>query len=98
MEKEIVGVTKFCVHPKELIKSKPNIMMVTVLTALNDQDLKTMGNNNTVVQEVQKLAKLAKEMNVGIVCSGHEAKVVRKIIGPDLFWTFLVKGFNSNPI
>ena len=66
------------------IKSKPNIMMVTVLTALNDQDLKTMGNNNTVVQEVQKLAKLAKEMNVGIVCSGHEAKVVRKIIGPDL--------------
>ena len=66
------------------IKSKPNIMMVTVLTALNDQDLKTMGNNNTVVQEVQKLAKLAKEMNVGIICSGHEAKVVRKIIGPDL--------------
>jgi len=66
------------------IKSKPNIMMVTVLTALNDQDLKTMGNNNTVVQEVQKLAKLAKEMNVGIVCSGHEAKCVRKIIGHDL--------------
>ena len=25
LEKEIVGVTKFCVHPKELIKSKPNI-------------------------------------------------------------------------
>ena len=23
-------------------------------------------------------------MNVGIVCSGHEAKTVRKIIGPDL--------------
>ena len=66
------------------IKSRPDIMMVTILTALNDEDLKAMGNNSTVVQQVEKLAKLAKEMNVGIVCSGHEAKIVRKIIGPDL--------------
>ena len=43
-----------------------------------------MGNNNTVNEQVDKLAKLAKETGVGIVCSGHEAKTVRKIIGPDL--------------
>ena len=66
------------------IKSRPKIMMVTILTALNDEDLKTMGNNNTVNEQVDKLAKLAKETGVGIVCSGHEAKTVRKIIGPDL--------------
>ena len=66
------------------IESKPKIMMVTVLTSLNDQDLKALGNNNTVTDQVSKLAKVAKEMNVGIVCSGHEAKNVRKIIGPDL--------------
>ena len=66
------------------IKSNPNIMMVTILTALNDEDLKTMGNTNTVAQQVEKLAKLAKEMNVGVVCSGHETIVVRKIIGPNL--------------
>ena len=66
------------------IKSRPDIMMVTILTALNDEDLKIMGNNSTVVQQVEKLAKLAKEMNVGIVCSGLEAKIVRRIIGPDL--------------
>ena len=66
------------------IKSKPNIMMVTILTALNDNDLKDMGNDSTVVQQVEKLAKVAKETEVGVVCSGHEAKVVRKIIGPDL--------------
>jgi len=59
-------------------------MMITILTALNDEDLRAMGNNNTVVQQVEKLAKVAKDMNVGIVCSGHEAKIVRKIIGPDL--------------
>ena len=66
------------------IKSKPNIMMVTILTALNDGDLKDMGNNNTVKEQVEKLAKVAREKKVGIVCSGHEAKIVRKIIGPEL--------------
>ena len=66
------------------IKSKPKILMVTILTALNDEDLKAMGNNTSVTEQVEKLAKIAKEMNVGVVCSGHETKTVRKIIGPDL--------------
>jgi len=66
------------------IKSQPKIMIVTILTALDDEDLKAMGNNNTVVEQVEKLAKVAKEMNVGIVCSGHEAKIVRKILGSNL--------------
>ena len=66
------------------IKSKPTIMMVTILTALNDEDLKTMGNNNTVNEQVEKLSKVAREMEVGVVCSGNEAKFVRKIIGPEL--------------
>ena len=66
------------------IKSKPKILMVTILTALNDEDLKAMGNNTSVTEQVEKLAKIAKDMNVGIVCSGQEAKTVRKIIGPDL--------------
>ena len=68
----------------EEIKSKPKIMMVTILTALNDDDLKSIGNNNTVVSQVVAQAKVAKEMDVGIVCSGHEAKIVRKIIGTNL--------------
>ena len=66
------------------IKSKPNIMMVTILTALDDNDLKDMGNNNTVIDQVEKLAKLARDTNVGVICSGKEAKIVRKIIGPNL--------------
>ena len=66
------------------IKSKPNIMMVTVLTAINDEDLKVIGNNNTVTEQVKSLAKVAKEMKVGIICSGYEAKTARKIIGSDL--------------
>jgi len=66
------------------IKSQPKIMMVTILTALNDEDLKAIGSNSTVDEQVEKLAKLAKETGVGIVCSGHEAKNVRKIIGSNL--------------
>ena len=66
------------------IKSKPTIMMVTILTALDDNDLKDMGNDNTVIEQVEKLSKLAKEMGVGVICSGQEAKIVRKIVGPNL--------------
>ena len=66
------------------IKSKPKILIVTILTALNDEDLKDMGNNTSVIEQVEKLAQVAKDMNVGVVCSGHEAKTVRKILGPNL--------------
>ena len=51
---------------------------------INDEDLKNMGNNTTVSEQVNRLANLAKEMNVGVVCSGQEAKTVRKIIGSNL--------------
>ncbi|MDC0205295.1 orotidine-5'-phosphate decarboxylase [Pelagibacteraceae bacterium] len=66
------------------IKCKPKILMVTILTALNDKDLIEMGNNNTVDQQVESLAKLAKELKTGVVCSGQEAKTVRKILGDEL--------------
>ena len=66
------------------IKSQPKIMMITILTALSDDDLKVMGNENSVTQQVEHLAKIAKEMQVGIVCSGHEAKIVRKVLGSNL--------------
>ena len=66
------------------IKSQPKILMVTILTSLNDNDLKIMGNDSGVMQQVEHFTKMAKEMGVGVVCSGHEAKTVRKILGSDL--------------
>ena len=68
----------------EEIESKPNIMMVTVLTSLSDKDLKDTGNASTVKQQVEDLAKIAKEKKVGVVCSGNEAKVVRNTVGSEL--------------
>ena len=66
------------------IKSQPKILMVTILTSLNDNDLKIMGNDSGVMQQVEHFAKIAKEMGVGVVCSGHEARIVRKILGSNL--------------
>jgi orotidine-5'-phosphate decarboxylase len=66
------------------IKSQPKILMVTVLTSLNDNDLKIMGNDSGVVRQVEHFAKMAKEMEIGVICSGHEAKTVRKILGSNL--------------
>ena len=66
------------------IKAQPKILMVTILTSLNDNDLKIMGNDSGVMQQVEHFAKIAKEMEVGVVCSGHEAKTVRKILGSKL--------------
>ena len=36
------------------------------------------------LNQVEKLASIAKEMEVGVVCSGLEAKIVRKILGKNL--------------
>ena len=51
---------------------------------INDEDLKDMGNKNSVAKQVEDLAKVAKEKEIGVVCSGQEAKTVRKILGPNL--------------
>jgi orotidine-5'-phosphate decarboxylase len=59
-------------------------MVVTILTALNDNDLKIMGNSSSVIKQVEFLSKMAKNVNAGVICSGKEAKVVRKILGPTL--------------
>ncbi len=45
------------------IKSQPKIMMVTILTALNDEDLKATGSNSTVDEQVEKLAKLQLQLD-----------------------------------
>ena len=66
------------------IESQPKILMVTILTALGDDDLKNMGNESSITKQIEHLVKMAKDAGVGVVCSGHDAKAVRKIIGSDL--------------
>lgn len=56
------------------------ILAVSVLTSLDDNDLKRVGVVNTVRQQVSTLAMLAAEAGVpGIVCSPREAALVRNM-------------------
>ena len=68
-------------------KGNMNILAVTVLTNLDQQDLYDMGCDSRVSLEdlVIKRAKLAKECGVdGLVASGLEAKILRKNLGQDI--------------
>ena len=66
------------------IQCKPKIMMVTILTSLSDKDMRDLGDKNSIAEQVENLAKVAKEKEVGVICSGQEARFVRKILGPNL--------------
>ena len=57
------------------IISNPQIMMVTVLTSLN---------YDNITERVRSLSLIAQAQKVNIICSGLEAKMVRDVLGSDL--------------
>lgn len=62
----------------------PLLIGVTVLTSLSDADLARVGYSGTVMDNVERLARLARTCGLdGVVCSAQEAKVVRKATGSD---------------
>ena len=61
------------------INGNLKILVVTVLTSLDDKSLKQIGHTKNVKQLVLKQADLIKKSKCdGIVCSAQEAKIVRK--------------------
>ena len=62
--------------------SKPLLLGVTVLTSIDDKDLKEIGINSTSMDQVKRLATLCQEAGLdGIVCSAREIRALRKICG-----------------
>ena len=60
------------------INKNLKILGVTVLTSLNNKSLKQIGHTKKIEQLVLKQAELIKKSNCdGIVCSAHEARIVR---------------------
>ncbi len=56
------------------------ILGVSTLTSLNDKDLKLIGYGRSVKNLVAHQAKLARRAKLdGIICSGQEAKLLKKI-------------------
>ena len=61
------------------ISKNLKVLVVTVLTSLNNKSLKEIGHTRPVKQLVLKQASLIKKSGCdGIVCSAQEAKMVRK--------------------
>lgn len=63
---------------------RPMIVGVTVLTSLDADDLAAVGQSGPPAEQVERLARLAKECGLdGVVCSPKEAAAVRAACGPD---------------
>jgi len=62
------------------INKKLKILGVTVLTSFSNSSIKKIGHTRSIKDIVKKQAALAKSAGLdGIVCSGHEAKLLKKI-------------------
>ena len=63
--------------------SKPiKLLGITILTSFSEKNLKEIGINNSLSEQVNVLSKLAKITRLdGIVCSPHEVKKVKSICG-----------------
>ncbi len=60
------------------------LLAVTVLTSLDDANLRSVGQSTPAADQVKRLALLTQEAGLdGVVCSSHEIKVLRDSCGPD---------------
>lgn len=74
-----------------------HLIAVTILTSLTDDDLAAMGMGGGVKEFVPRLATAAHAAGLhGVVCSAHEAAMLRKQIGPD--WLLVTPGVRLGAI
>ncbi|EKV28076.1 Orotidine 5'-phosphate decarboxylase [Caenispirillum salinarum AK4] len=63
---------------EEFLVPRPLVLAVTVLTSMDDEDLAGTGVDRPVPDQVRALAELAQNSGMdGVVCSPHEASVLR---------------------
>lgn len=61
------------------LKERPLLIGVTVLTSLNNNDLRILGIHDEIPSVVSRMATLAEELGLnGVVCSAQEAQLLRK--------------------
>ncbi len=62
---------------------RPFLIAVTILTSMSDRDLQQIGVNQTVSEQVARLAQLSLDSGLdGLVCSALEARILREKFGP----------------
>jgi orotidine-5'-phosphate decarboxylase len=61
------------------------LLGVTVLTSMDDDDLRTIGQKGPVGAQVLRLAQRARDAGIaGVICAPHEVAALRLSHGPDL--------------
>lgn len=74
---------------------KPMVLAVTMLTSHDEKNIKDLGLDSNIKDQVLRLAALADKAGVdGIVCSGHEVEYLRKEFA-DRF-TYVVPGIRMD--
>lgn len=69
---------------KKLKIEPPKVIAVTVLTSMDENNLKKTGVSDNMETQVLRLAKLAKDAGLdGVVASHAEVKLIRKNLGKD---------------
>jgi orotidine-5'-phosphate decarboxylase len=62
----------------------PLLIAVTVLTSMDESDLKELGIDLSPAEQVKRLAKLAQSSGLdGVVCSAHEANELKALLGSE---------------
>ena len=66
------------------VSPSTQVIAVTMLTSLGDEDLPSLGLKPPVGDQVLRLASLTQQCGLdGVVCSAHEIARLRKELGPD---------------
>lgn len=65
-------------------KEAPKLIAVTVLTSMDESDLRGIGIQSTLTEHAERLARLAKDNGLdGVVCSAHEATHLKSEFGKE---------------
>jgi orotidine-5'-phosphate decarboxylase len=68
----------------EGVARPPLLIAVTILTSLTEKDLERIGYAGSLMENVERLARLARASGLdGVVCSAQEAPLIRKAAGDD---------------
>lgn len=66
------------------LENPPLVLAVTILTSLGEEDIREVGYDRTVPEQIAKLAKLAQESGMdGVVASPLEIELIRETCGKD---------------
>ena len=66
------------------LANPPLVLAVTILTSLGEEDIREVGFDRTIPEQIAKLAKLAKDSGMdGVVASPLEIELIRETCGKD---------------